>query len=260
VLIVPSCKFHLPGPHESGWKTSEYAYTTRHIESAWRSSAPGENTPMPLEKDFSPTLAGSDRAEAQARILEWLRAVPELIRNAAENVRIGLKIFNALFDDEFQLAMLRTIHEPGPGRPDFYVYANRLFDPDRVFEGHRGIAYGGPDLSERNLRIAAQFQTESDPRQALAWSATGDITTGKIALEYALRGASSFQMHTVFQLPASAYRMTTGSRAEKALHELTFHPQTGFVAWLLTAARLLKLETQTTRLTDVIGRGPDLPA
>ena len=38
---------------------------------------------MVLEKDFSPTLAGSDLAAARATVLGWLRRVPELIRAAA---------------------------------------------------------------------------------------------------------------------------------------------------------------------------------
>ena len=50
-------------------------------DDARRSSTPidpadGER-PMPLEKDFSPTLAGSDRAGQRAIVLEWLRRVPD---------------------------------------------------------------------------------------------------------------------------------------------------------------------------------------
>ena len=85
---------------------------------------------MPLEKDFSPTLAGSDLAGQRPTVLGWLRRVPELIRAAAPGqVRLGLKLFNSLDDDAFQLAMLRR--GPRPSRPDFLIYANRLFDPDR---------------------------------------------------------------------------------------------------------------------------------
>ncbi|MNJ45996.1 hypothetical protein D3C77_411150 [compost metagenome] len=41
------------------------------------------------------------------------------------------------------------------------------------------------------------------------------------------------QMHTMFQKPGSAYKMHTGSKTERALHELYFHPVTGLVAWML---------------------------
>ena len=64
--------------------------------------------PLILEKDFSPTLAGSDLAAARATVLDWLRRVPELIRSAAPGqVRLGLKLFNSLDDDDFQLTLLR---------------------------------------------------------------------------------------------------------------------------------------------------------
>lgn len=262
-LIVPSCKYHLPSPSEPDWKIGEYEYTTRRMIEAWYSGdAPSINPtlPMPLEKDFSPTLAGSDRAAVEAKILEWLRVVPKLVRNAvgapqANGVRIGLKMFNALFDDQFQLAMLQAIHAAGEDRPDYFVYANRLFDPFREFDGHRGVAFGGPDLSDRNLRVLDLF-AEAKRRgnivePCIAWSATGNITTGRMAVEYALRGATSFQLHTFFQLPADQYSMKVGNRTERALHELYFHPQTGFITALFDAASRQGLSLEPLRFMDV---------
>ncbi len=251
-LIVPSCKYHLPTPDEDFWKKSEYQYTTARMLKAWQSAGSG---PMPLEKDFSPTLAGSDRAAQQAKILEWLTTVPRLIRDATDDaaqVRVGLKIFNALFDDEFQLEMLRTIHA-AEDRADFFVYGNRLFDLHREFDGKRGIAYGGPDLSDRNLRVMTRFQSETAP--PLPWSATGDINSGKMALEYALRGASSFQLHTFFQLPNDQYAAKVGNKTQKALHELYFHPVRGLIVWMRHLAGVLGLRGDCMRLGDLIGRG-----
>lgn len=246
-LIVPSCKYHLPSPGETEWRTSEYEYTTSRILEAWHiagdeptgASRRQTNTSvMPLEKDFSPTLAGSDLAAVQECIRNWLREVPQLIRAGAESsphrdsLRVGLKVFNAMFDDAFQVELLRLIHgATDTHRPDFFIYGNRLFDPNREFDGHRGVAYGGPDLSDRNLRVMSAFNA-SDTAAAIPWSATGDITTGKMAVEYALRGATSFQLHTFFQLPADQYLMKTGSRTQRALNELYFHPETGFVVWM----------------------------
>jgi hypothetical protein len=286
-LIVPSCKYHLPTPDEAEWRIAEYDYTTRRLLEAWLADGGESRVPMPLEKDFSPTLAGSDRATQQAKILEWLRTVPRLIRNAAcrtqfrsvqdgdniaadgssgrneipscgaedrsSPVRVGLKLFNAMFDDDFQLEMLRTIHEPGRHRPDFHVYANRLFDPDREFDGHRGIAYGGPDLSDRNLRVMSRFAAESE-YPPLEWSATGNITSGQMALEYAIRGATSFQLHTFFQLPADQYAMKSGSKTQKALLELYFHPQTGFIVWMHHIAAALGLARDPIRFSEVVGQ------
>ncbi len=217
-LVVPSCKYHLPAPGESEWKASEYEYSTRRFLEAWQSH---DGEVMPIEKDFSPTLAGSDLATMQTQILEWLRETPRLIRQAAPSpISIGLKVFNAMFDDGFQLDMLAGIHEAdAEHRPDFVIYGNRLFDPNREFDGKRGVAYGG---------------------------------SGKMAVEYALRGANSFQMHTFFQLPASEYRMTTGSRTSRALHELYFHPRKGFVLWMLHL-RALGATTDVFGIADIPG-------
>jgi hypothetical protein len=279
MLIVPSVKYHLPAPDEATWRVEEYATTTRALIGAY--VRPSGRDFMPLEKDFSPTLAGSDRARQRARTLEWLRATPELIRAAAPAgaVKVGLKLFNSLDDDAFQFAMLAAVHEPGPARPDFLIYANRLFDPDRVFEGHRGIAYGGPDLSDRNLRLLSALRAAQRPVEGrgpvragalpdtsaapLEISATGDITSGRMAVEYLLRGCTSFQLHTFFQLPLDVYTMARGTKLERALHMLYFHPDDGLIVWLLHAARRLGLgDRQPIRLLDLaaIGAGSALGA
>jgi hypothetical protein len=265
MLIVPSVKYHLPAPDEATWRVEEYATTTRALVDAYVHPAGCDF--LPLEKDFSPTLAGSDRARQQARTLEWLRATPALIRGAAVAgaVKVGLKLFNSLDEDVFQLAMLAAVHEPGPSRPDFLVYANRLFDPERVFEGHRGIAYGGPDLSDRNLRLLSALRAAQGAstmgRDGLELSATGDIGSGRMAVEYLLRGCTSFQLHTFFQLPPEVYAMARGTKLERALHMLYFHPDDGLIVWLLHAARRLGLgDRRPIRLLDLaaIGAGSAL--
>jgi hypothetical protein len=264
VLIVPSVKYHLPAPDEDTWRIEEYSTTTRALLDAYRRPAGVEF--LPLEKDFSPTLAGSDRARQRIKILEWLRSTPALIRSEVPGgaVKVGLKLFNSLDDDAFQLAMLAAVHEPGPSRPDFLVYGNRLFDPDRVFEGHRGIAYGGPDLSDRNLRLLSALRAAQAagtiPRAGLEVSATGDIGSGRMALEYLLRGCTSFQLHTFFQLPLDVYAMKQGSKLERALHMLYFHPDDGLVVWLLHAARRLGLGArEPVRLLDLAALGAASP-
>lgn len=238
MLVVPSVKYHLPTPEENFWREDEYLFTTRALVETWRKHC--TSLPMPLEKDFSPTLAGSARAAQQAKILEWLDTVPGLIHRAAPgNVRVGLKIFNTLFEDAFQLQMLEAVHARSPGEDcaDFVVYANRLFDPTKAFEDKVGIAYGGPDLSDRNLAVLERFlavRSKAPSRSdLLPLNATGDIHSGRIAAEYLLRGASTFQMHTLFQWPDSEFVMRSGNKTEKALHRLLFHPQEGFLAWVL---------------------------
>ena len=244
MLVVPSVNYHLPGGKETFWKQEEYTFTTLRLFETW-SEVCGDR-PMPLEKDFSPTLAGDERATQQAKIAEWLQSVPGLIHRAAPGkVWVGLKVFNTLFDDHFQVQMLDGVHGPpaGDDRADFLVYANRLFDPAKEFEGKLGVAYGGPDLSHRNLAVLEKFlsvRSDADARTRqrdlvdhLPISASGDIHSGRIAAEYLLRGASSFQMHTIFQLPNGQFSMPIGSKTERALHRLLFHPQDGFIPWLL---------------------------
>ena len=231
-LVVPSCKYHLPQPGEHEWHVGEYQHTTQALLETWRRQSAG---PMPIEKDFSPTLAGDTQySRVEAQILYWLREVPKLMRSAvaAGELRVGLKLFNAQFDDAFQLEMLETVSGAAPElRPDYIVYCNRLYDPSKEFESTLGAAYGGPDLSARNLATLRKWNNRSLP-----FSATGNIITGQKAFEYLQRGATSFQMHTLFQLPDNEYAMTTGTRTERGLHRLLFHPEHGFirsvVAWM----------------------------
>jgi len=242
--VVPSCKYHLPRSDEVEWKLGEYHYTTRCLLDVWQQHGP-PGMEMPIEKDFSPTLAGSDRAAQKHIILQWLTQVSGFMRQAVPTrIKVGLKLFNAIVDDAFQLEMLRAINEgcEGGDVPDFLIYGNRLFDPDREFDGVRGVAYGGPDLSDINLAVLARMRALEYVGQVpiclIPISGTGNIVTGRIAAEYLLRGASSFQIHTYFQLPSSEYKMRTGSKTARALHELYFHPQEGLLAWLLHLRRM----------------------
>lgn len=240
MLVIPSCKYHLPRPEEGEWRLGEYEHTTRRLLDVWETGRAGGGV-MPVEKDFSPTLAGDDRAAQAETVERWMSSVTRLIREAVRPrpVSVGLKLFNAMFDEGFQIEMLRLLNERcgADGRPDFIVYANRLFDPEREFEGKRGVAYGGPDLSARNLRVLGRLRALEQggeiPLCSFPVSATGDICSGRMAAEYLLRGASTFQMHTFFQLPNEQYRMSGGSRTERALHELCFNPERGFLACLL---------------------------
>jgi hypothetical protein len=242
--VVPSCKYHLPRSGEGEWKVGEYEHTTRRLLEVWQRYFP--TLEMPIEKDFSPTLAGSDRAAQTQIIIHWLTRVTGLIRHGAQpfGIKVGLKVFNSVFGDDFQLEMLRAINESceGEDAPDFLVYGNRLFDPNRQFDGVRGIAYGGPDLSARNLSVLARMRlfehVRSIPVCRLPISGTGNITSGRTAAEYLLRGASSFQIHTYFQLPSGEYSMQTGGKTARSLLELYFHPEEGLLAWLLHLRRV----------------------
>jgi hypothetical protein len=233
-LVVPSVKYHLPRLDEP-FRDAEYRHTTMRLAQVWGTP------PLLVEKDFSPTLAGDTLADDRAQILRWLREVPGRIRAAGPlPVRVAVKLMNARFDDGFQLEMMQAAAEA-----DALVCFNRLFD------AQRGVAYGGWDLSDRNLRVLDAMAPGASP----GLTGTGNITSGRMILEYARRGCESVQLHTFFQLPLSEYPATDGSRPQRALHALVFHPTDGLIAGMLDLETRGDLEPQNGEL-----RFLDVPA
>lgn len=231
MVVAPSVKFHLPGNTTEAWRVDEYQYTLHELTAAWRETDETSAT-MPLEKDFSPTLAGDDRGRQKELILRWLAEVVPLIRNANAETKtiIGLKLMNYIGDEEFQESMLNYCLT-ADSRADFLVYANRLFDPNRIFQGQQGVAFGGPDLSDRNLRVLQKCRNLIH-QQNMEISGTGDIDSGRTAVEYGLRGCRSVQMHTLFQVPSQGPAGSRVSRTRQRLARLIFDPDDGLVAWL----------------------------
>ena len=235
LLAVPSVKYHLPRLDEP-FRQPEYRYTTRAIAEAWGA---GE---VPLEKDFSPTLAGDALADERARILRWLREVPAHIRAASgpARLRLALKLMNARFDDAFQREMVETARDA-----DAIVCFNRLWDPSA------GVAYGGWDLSERNLRVLRETRDAPGPARV----GTGNVCSGRLILDYARVGCESVELHTYLQLPLAEYPATEGSRTQRALHALLFHPVDGLVAGMLDLERdgVLHRHGGELRFLDLVG-------
>ncbi len=221
LLTIPSVKYHLPRLDEP-FRDAEYAFTTGALAKVW-----GES-PLLLEKDFSPTLAGDALANEKQQILRWLREVPQRIRAHAD-VRLAMKLMNARFDEDFQRGMMAAA-----GSADALVVFNRLFD------AQKGVAYGGAELSERNLRVLDRPSDRPTVRPSL--SGTGNIHTGRMIVEYAVRGCSSVQLHTFFQLPLEEYPATDGSRTQRALQALLFDPRDGLIAVVLEREAEGKLE------------------
>ena len=229
LLVVPSVKYHLPRLAEP-FREGEYHYTTAQLADAWR------EPPLLVEKDFSPTLAGDALADDRLQILRWLREVPARIHAASPiPVRVAVKLMNARFDDLFQVEMMDAC-----AGADTLVVFNRLFDAER------GVAYGGWDLSDRNLRVLETFRESPGSRPGSVGSLTphasagipaltgsGNIGSGRMILDYARCGCESVQLHTFFQLPLSEYPATHGSRPQRALHALVFHPRDGLIAGML---------------------------
>ncbi len=256
MLVIPSCKFHLPSDEEE-WRIEEYQFTLKELSKVWKEASP--EIPFILEANFSPTLAGSDRASKKETILCWLRTITRIIKSEAE-VELGIKVMNSTFEDEFQVRMLKALAE-AERRPDFIVYANRLFDPEKTFEAQTGIAYGGPDLSSRNLWVLTSVRRLQHLKkfpELPPLSATGDISSGRLALEYILRGAESCQIHTFFQLPGSEYAMKKGTKTARALHELIFSPEEGLLAGMQYIKQqwggLLSTETLSLKQISILCR------
>jgi hypothetical protein len=239
LVAVPSVKYHLPRVGEP-FRTVEYTHTTARLAGAW-----GEG-PMPLEKDFSPTLAGDRLADERAGILRWLREVPGEVSRAAGDapLRLGIKLMNARFDEAFQLEMLAAC-----AAADALVCFNRLWDPAL------GVAYGGWDLSERNLRVLRAARERGLRLPPLV--GTGNVCSGRVALDYARAGCESVELHTFFQLPLALYSASAGSRTQRALHALFFHPEDGLVAGMLDLeeAGVLHRRDGELRFLDLCRRG-----
>ena len=235
LLVVPSLKLHLPRLDEP-FRDDEYRHTLSALRGAW---GPGT---LLVEKDFSPTLAGDALADERARVLRWLRDVPDRMRLASPGpMRVALKLMNARFDDAFQLAMLGAAQGA-----DAVTVFNRLWDAAAQ------AAFGGWELSDRNLRVLASAPA------GLPRSGTGNVCTGRMVVEYARRGCSSVQVHTYFQLPRTAYPAAGGSRTASALHALVFDPGDGLLATLLEleSSGALARERGELRFMDLVrGRG-----
>lgn len=258
VPIIPSCKFNLPSSKDESFNELEYDYTIKKLLEVWENNI--KDYPMHLEKDFSPTLAGSDMSKNKETILWWLDKVPGMIKKFTEEEKLylGIKLMNTTFEDEFQLELLKKMLITTNSYVDYLICFNRLFDYEKTFEGKKGVAYGGFDLSDRNLKLLTEVRTLE---KSLAFkvknipiSATGNIQSGKMMLEYALRGCENGQIHTYFQIPDDNYRMKKGHRVEKALHELIFNPETGLIAGLiyLYEKGLLEKHKEIVRFLDVI--------
>jgi dihydroorotate dehydrogenase len=257
VPVIPSCKFNLPQSQEQKFNNEEYCYTMEKFSKVWE-AAMGSNA-MYLEKDFSPTLAGSSMSKVKDTILWWLKEVPSKIREFSPNGKIflGVKLMNATFDDDFQIEMFKTILNT-KDRPDYLICLNRLFDSEKVFEGKKGVAYGGYDLSDRNLKTLKELRRLECSGEIkvkdVPISATGNICSGKMMLEYALRGCQNGQIHTYFQIPSENYGMKKGTRVSKALLELMLNPETGLVPGLqyLWENEILERSDGIIKFQDVV--------
>src|SRR5205807_1983375 len=76
--------------------------------------------------------------------------------------------------------------------------ADALVCFNRLFDAERGVAYGGWDLSERNLRVLETSLTPGASPGFPGLTGTGNICSGRMILDYARRGCESLELHTFF--------------------------------------------------------------
>ena len=248
MLVVPAVRISVNARGQAS--PSEVRHTVRLLQEVWHGAHPDQS--LPLEVEVLPEMRGLSPVHKKKALLRACGAAVGLIKAASEHPRYvcaGLKLGSAAFDAAFQARAVEAALG-GAEKPGFLV----LFDRLRRFERRRGgrctVSFGGEELSRRNLAAIDRLD------RTVEFSALGDITTGRRMVEYALRGATSGQMHTIFQLPLSFYRRQTGTRIDRALHELVFHPHHGLVAAMLHVraragvARFLDLAKERAKLAS----------
>ncbi|NUN93746.1 MAG: hypothetical protein HUU04_08200, partial [Verrucomicrobiae bacterium] len=227
---------------------AEARHTVRLLQEIWHGAHPDQ--PLPLEVEARPETRGFSPARKRRAWLRAHDAVAKLIKEASEHpryLRVGLKLGGSTFDAAFQAQALARVLD-GARAPSFLVLFERLRRFERRLGGRRAVSRGGAELFRRNLAALDLFG------RPIEFSALGDIVTGRRMVEYALRGATSGQMHTIFALPEASYRRRMGTRCERALHELVFHPEHGLVAAMLH----VKARTGIARFLDLANAGAKL--
>ena len=220
IPILASCMFHLPSEDEE-FEYDEFEYTVGKLCEVYLRKK--RRFEMIMEVDFSPTLNLLGDVKNLGSIERWFDEIPELVkRYGIVDMKVGAKVFNVIGDEDYQKAVTEIALR---SNFDFLTLFNRLFDPVRK------VAYGGYDLSDRNLRVMDELRSEISRylSSGRTISGTGNICSGRMMMEYALRGCSSGQIHTFFQIPMRFYGMKKGSRTERALNELIFNPKDGLI-------------------------------
>ena len=215
MLVVPSCKYHLPRPRRRVARRRVRLHDAPAPRRVGRAATCGGGDAareglQPDARRLRPRLAGGDRPRVSA--------VTGLIREAAaaRPVSVGLKIFNAIFDDDFQLEMLASsTSDAGRAAGRLHRLRQPALRPRSGVRGHAGCRLRRP-RSERpqpaGARAAGTLEQRGEYHGAPPDQRDGGHRSGRMAAEYLLRGASTFQMHTLFQLPSSEYRMHGAAR------------------------------------------------
>jgi len=186
-----------------------------------------------VEIDISPTLNLLPGADDDRTFRRYVAVSVDAFRKGLNGRgKCIVKIPNGGRDADFQVRLVQDSLDIGGGAVKAVIAGNRLFDKSGEFEGQVGIAYGGWDLSNINLMTLDGMKNVGLYIPVIA---TGNICSGKIMAEYAVRGCLAGEIHTFFQLKPSAYRAPSGEGGLtwRALREIIFHPDDGLVAIMM---------------------------
>lgn len=211
-FVAGSFLCHLPAPSED-FQREEWQFTVQKL------SQIGFST---LEVDFCPSLVKEHNLMEKKNILRWYRQVPEIIKSVEPEIAVFPKLLNLNWGLDFQLEMAEAAWKGGA---DGLVVANRIYD-EKLH-----CAYGGKKLRERNLR---QVKEICRWFPGLSISGTGGVYCGRDVLDYLEAGASNIQLLSFLMGKVrSPWLRKSGSKLEKVLFELYFHPEEGILPLLL---------------------------
>jgi hypothetical protein len=247
-VVIPSLIFDITNPDRA---IKQGLYCIPKLYEVYLKISPAFQFLM--EVDISPTLFFLPDSNDPDKVMNWvLTSVRAAKEGLPEGVKCVVKLTNADRGAEYQLEMAQKALEVGGNKVSGLLIGNRLFDHNGEFEGKKGIAYGGFDLSNANL---ATLDLIKKAGIDIPLVATGNIHSGKMMCEYAIRGCLSGEMHTFFQLPSNAYRTPVKGlpRQWVALKELMFHPDDGLLAVMLKLERsgLLERRDGVLRFSDM---------
>ncbi len=226
--VIPSMMVAVADPELA---KEQGKYCIGRLSDVFRTS--GSSKKFLIEIDISPTLSLLPGSEDDETFSGWVRNSVAAFRDGlAGRGQSIVKIPNAGRGAGYQLDLVKAALDEGGNSIAAMIVGNRLFDRTGEFEGQKGIAYGGWDLSNINLETLSLFDEKGIHVDLIG---TGNICSGRMMAEYAIRGCDSGQLHTFFQLPPKACRASggNGGRVWRALRELLFHPDDGLIATLL---------------------------
>ncbi|MFH1677004.1 MAG: hypothetical protein ABIC40_08255 [bacterium] len=234
--VIPSLMVDVTNP-DRAYAQAEFCLGKLH--EIHKSSGIGRD--FLVEIDISPTMSLLPGAQDDETFRNYVRtSVVAFHKGLPSKGRCVVKIPNSGRGAEFQLNLVRISIEESREKLAGLVIGNRLFDSEKVFEDQKGIAYGGFDLSDANLELLDSMQPYGNFPPLIG---TGNIFSGKMMAEYAVRRCRAGELHTFFQLPADVYRAKSGpdGRIGCVIRELVFHPDDGLIAILFKLEKSGKL-------------------